>query len=208
MGSQLLSKFEWRLHETCKTLRRRIAAKFRMRLIGSLIKINRISEVLMHVRFFENFTKSWKISLISYKTCKKFKQFQPGYTTNGGVLFAVSTMITLIHESHESKFKFFKTDVFFAFSQYLASFVRSNMGLFFNSIKDFSIPSQSQLNSCNLSLMFAIDGIWATQFSNFILFLPIFENHFLFLLFPNDWFVTVLSSLERLTLICEELTRL
>ena len=33
-------------------------AKFRMHLIGSLIKINRISEVLLHERFFENFIKS------------------------------------------------------------------------------------------------------------------------------------------------------
>ena len=47
-------------NETYKILRRRIAAKFRMHLIGSLIKLNQISEVLMHGR-------------------KKFKQFQPGY---------------------------------------------------------------------------------------------------------------------------------
>ena len=55
------SKLERRLNETCKTLRRKIAAKFRMHLIGSLIKLNRISEGLMHGRFFENFIKSWKI---------------------------------------------------------------------------------------------------------------------------------------------------
>ena len=55
------------LYKTCKTLHCRIAAKLRMHLIGSLIKLNEISEVLMHGRFFVNFTKSWKISLVTYK---------------------------------------------------------------------------------------------------------------------------------------------
>ena len=41
-------------YETCKTLLRRNATKFRIHLIGSVIKLNRISEVLMHRRFFEN----------------------------------------------------------------------------------------------------------------------------------------------------------
>ena len=45
-----------------------------MHLIGSLRKVNRISEVLTHGSFLENFIKSWKISLV---TDKKFKQFQP-----------------------------------------------------------------------------------------------------------------------------------
>ena len=45
----------------------KIAAKFRKHLIGSLIKLNHISEVLMHGRFFENFMKSWKISLVTYR---------------------------------------------------------------------------------------------------------------------------------------------
>ena len=52
------------LNETYKTMRRRIAAKFRMHHIGSLIKLNRISEVLMHGHFFEQFKKTWKISLV------------------------------------------------------------------------------------------------------------------------------------------------
>ena len=54
----MLSKLERRLKETCKILRRRIAVKFRMHLIGSLIKLNRISEVLLHGSFLENFMKS------------------------------------------------------------------------------------------------------------------------------------------------------
>ena len=68
--SQLLLKLEPRPNETFKTLRRRIAGKFRMQFIGSLINLNRIIEVLMHGRFFENFEnfiKSWKISLVTYK---------------------------------------------------------------------------------------------------------------------------------------------
>ena len=60
-------------------MRRRIAAKFRMHFIGSFVKLNRISEVLMHERFFDNFIKSWKFSLVT-KICKKFKQFQPGFS--------------------------------------------------------------------------------------------------------------------------------
>ena len=63
----------FQIGETGKTLRRRIVAKFRMHLIGSLIKLNRISEVLMHGRFFENFIKSWKISLV---TCKNMLKVQ------------------------------------------------------------------------------------------------------------------------------------
>ena len=59
--------FTRRLNEICKTLRRKNAAKFRMHFIGSLIKLNRISEVSMHGRFFESFIKSWKISLVTYK---------------------------------------------------------------------------------------------------------------------------------------------
>ena len=39
-------------------------------LIGSLIKLSRISEVLMHGRFLENFVKSWKIILVTYKNLK------------------------------------------------------------------------------------------------------------------------------------------
>ena len=55
MGSQLLSKLELRLNETCKTCRKRIAAKFKMHLKSSLIKFIRISEVSMHGRILENF---------------------------------------------------------------------------------------------------------------------------------------------------------
>ena len=83
---KLLSKLERRLYETCKTSRRRIASKFKMHFIGSLIELNRISEDLMHGHFFENFIKSWKISLVTYKeTCKKFKQFQPGKAPLGSL---------------------------------------------------------------------------------------------------------------------------
>ena len=53
--------------ETWKISCLAIAAKFRMHFLGSLIKLNRISEVLLHGRFFENFIKSWKISLVTYK---------------------------------------------------------------------------------------------------------------------------------------------
>ena len=66
----MLPKIEQRLYETCETSRRRIAAKFKIHFIGSLIKINRIREDLLHGHFFENFIKSWKISLI-YKNRKK-----------------------------------------------------------------------------------------------------------------------------------------
>ena len=56
------------------------AAKFRMHLIGSLIKLNRMSEVLMHGRFFENFCKIMENLFGNLqKTCKKLKQFQPGF---------------------------------------------------------------------------------------------------------------------------------
>ena len=48
-------------------MRHRIAAKIRMHLIGSSIKLNRISEVLLRGRFFENFIKSQKVSLETYK---------------------------------------------------------------------------------------------------------------------------------------------
>ena len=65
------------IYETCKTLRRRIGAKFRMHHIGSLIKLNRVSEVLLHGPFFESFIKSWKLCLVTYKNIKKFRQFQP-----------------------------------------------------------------------------------------------------------------------------------
>ena len=65
MWFQQLSKLERRLNEPCKTLRRRIAAKFSMHLIGSLIKVNRIREVLMHGRFVANFIKLLKISLVN-----------------------------------------------------------------------------------------------------------------------------------------------
>ena len=44
-----------------------LAAKFRMHLIGSLIKLNRICDVFLHGRFVEKFIKSWKISLATYK---------------------------------------------------------------------------------------------------------------------------------------------
>ena len=44
-----------------------------MHLIGSLIKLNRISEVLMHGRFSETFIKSWKFSLVTYKNMWKFQ---------------------------------------------------------------------------------------------------------------------------------------
>ena len=67
-----------RPNETCKTLRRKIAAKFRMHFIGSLIKLNRISEVLLHGRFFENFKNHGKLGWYRTKTCKKFEQIQPG----------------------------------------------------------------------------------------------------------------------------------
>ena len=40
------------------------------------MKVNRISEVLRHGRSFENFIKSWKICLVSYKNL--MKQFKPG----------------------------------------------------------------------------------------------------------------------------------
>ena len=66
------------IYETCKTLRQIIAANFRMHLIRSLIKLNRISEVLLHEPFFENFMKSWKLCLVTYKNIKKFRHFQPG----------------------------------------------------------------------------------------------------------------------------------
>ena len=49
-------KIRTRFNETYKTLRRRIAAKFRMHHIGSLIKLNQFSEELMLGRFFENWT--------------------------------------------------------------------------------------------------------------------------------------------------------
>ena len=39
--------------------------------IGSLVKLNRISEVLIHEHFFENLIKLWKISLVAYKNIKK-----------------------------------------------------------------------------------------------------------------------------------------
>ena len=55
---QLLSKLEQRLNKTSKTLRRRIAAKLSMHLIDSLIKLNRVGEVLLHGNFFANFIKS------------------------------------------------------------------------------------------------------------------------------------------------------
>ena len=64
--SQLLSKLERRLNETCKALRGEIAATLRVHFIGGLIKLNRISEVSLHGRVFENFIKSW-ISLVTYK---------------------------------------------------------------------------------------------------------------------------------------------
>ena len=48
-------KIRTRFNETYKTVRRRIAAKFRMHHIGSLIKLNQFSEELMLGRFFENF---------------------------------------------------------------------------------------------------------------------------------------------------------
>ena len=51
------SNLERRRNESGKTLRRRIAAKFRMNLKGSLIKLNQISGVLMHERFFSEFYK-------------------------------------------------------------------------------------------------------------------------------------------------------
>ena len=41
-------------NETYKTLRRRIAANIRLHLIEGLIKLSRMSEVLLHERFFEN----------------------------------------------------------------------------------------------------------------------------------------------------------
>ena len=66
MQATITSKLEQCLNETYKILRHRIAAKFRMHLIGSLIKLNRISEVLMHTRFFEKLIKSWKNSLVTY----------------------------------------------------------------------------------------------------------------------------------------------
>ena len=43
---------ERRLDETCKTLCRRIAAKIRMHFTGSLKRFNRVSEDLLHERFF------------------------------------------------------------------------------------------------------------------------------------------------------------
>ena len=63
----MLSKLERRLYETGKTSRRRIATKFKMQFKGSLIKLNRISEDLMHGHFVENFIKSLKISLVTYR---------------------------------------------------------------------------------------------------------------------------------------------
>ena len=52
-------------------LQRRIVAKFRMHHIGSLIKLNRISEVSLHERFTEKFIKSWKNGLHTYKKLVK-----------------------------------------------------------------------------------------------------------------------------------------
>ena len=55
-----------------KTLRRKIAAKFKMHFIGSLIKLIRICEVLLHGRLFENFIKSMKIRLVRRCVAHKF----------------------------------------------------------------------------------------------------------------------------------------
>ena len=63
MRSQLLSKLVRRPNETCKTSQRRIAAKFNMHFIGSLIKLNRISEDLMHGHFFENLSNNGILAL-------------------------------------------------------------------------------------------------------------------------------------------------
>ena len=55
MRYQLLLKLEFLPNETCKTLRLGIAANFRLHLKGTLIKLNRISEDLMHRSFVELF---------------------------------------------------------------------------------------------------------------------------------------------------------
>ena len=60
-------KIERRFNVACTTLRRRIAAKVRMHLQGSLIKLNRIREILMHRRFLWIFYKIIKISLATYE---------------------------------------------------------------------------------------------------------------------------------------------
>ena len=65
--TQLLQKLEWNLNETYKTSCLWIVAKFRMHFIGSLIKLNWISAILLHESLLENFIKSWKISLVTYK---------------------------------------------------------------------------------------------------------------------------------------------
>ena len=90
MKASVAFKQERRFNETCKTLRRRIAAKFRMHLICDLIKLNQISKVLLHGRFFENFIKSWKISLVTYKNMSKVQ--------------AVSTRECVFMKSFENSF--------------------------------------------------------------------------------------------------------
>ena len=80
MRSHLLSKLELLFNVIRKTSFVGIADKFRMdatytlRLIGSSIKVNRISEVLLNGHFLNLLNTS----LVSYKTCKNIKQFQPG----------------------------------------------------------------------------------------------------------------------------------
>ena len=71
LRSQLLSKLELLLNETSKTSCLKIAAKLQIHSLGSLIKLNWINEVLMHGSLFENFIKSWKISLVTYKKLVK-----------------------------------------------------------------------------------------------------------------------------------------
>ena len=55
MRSQLLSKLELALNQTCKTLQLRIVAKLKMHLLGNLIKLNQISEILLHGSLLDTF---------------------------------------------------------------------------------------------------------------------------------------------------------
>ena len=74
-GSQLLLQNERLLNETFATSRRPIAAKFRMRLLSSLMKMYRNNELPVHGSFCESFKKSRYFSLVFYEKLKtKFQE--------------------------------------------------------------------------------------------------------------------------------------
>ena len=61
------------LKETCKTLRLRISAKFRIHLIDSLIKLNRISEVFhWHYGFFGTMRFSFDFVTLFFEGLQRF----------------------------------------------------------------------------------------------------------------------------------------